>query len=572
MLKVLGHRAHAKQLELAWHIDKQVPKYLCGDASRLRQVLVNLIGNAIKFTSQGEIVIDISCRARNREQITLLFCVRDTGIGISPDKHSHVFQAFEQADTSTTRQFGGTGLGLAISARIIEAMNGEIWLDSNVGEGSQFYFTVDLEMGKPPAQSGAADAPDLTDLPIVVVDDNATNRRILKETLEQWGMVVTVAASGSQALAALENHLQQGSEPPILLSDVHMPEMDGFMLAETIRADEGLKSTPIILLTSGGQSGDGIRCEQLGIHAHLLKPAKHSELLSAIAGASGKRPNRIASDESDAEPLELPALKVLLVEDGKANQILAKGMLKKWGHEVAIVENGQQAIQSLRNDSFDVVLMDVQMPIMDGIEATRRIRELEVLTNSHIPIVAMTAHAMKGDRDRCLQAGMDTYVAKPFRKRELYMALKQFFGGEWVRGRSTQLSREEVKTRVVDWHRAIDNAAGDAELIREVAVTACSELPDLIGSLNDAQGRNDYRSAQRAAHTIKSTAKILASTRTVEAATDAEQAAQLHDASRLAAATSTLAQLVSMLLAELRATSGLHPRLLTRKCPDPANA
>ncbi len=551
-LKILGHRAHAKQLELAWHIDKDVPRYLRGDAARLRQVFVNLVGNAIKFTEQGEIVVDIRRQASDDSEVKLHCTVVDTGLGIPPAKQKQIFAAFEQADKSTTRQFGGTGLGLAISARIIEAMNGEIWVESDVGKGSRFHFTINVVPGNVPAEAVDLQDADLADLPIVVVDDNETNRRILTEMLANWGMDVMTAASATQAIELLENCLSPGKRP-ILLSDVHMPDMDGFMLAQELRASQRLKDTPIILLTSGAGPEDARRCEQLGIKIHLMKPAKQSELLAAISRAAGRTVAAKEVPSTRVDQFALPSLKVLLVEDGKANQILAKGVLKKWGHRVEVAENGAEAIELWRQQTFDLILMDVQMPVMDGIEATRRIRVLEVETDSHIPIVAMTAHAMKGDRDRCLQAGMDNYVAKPFRRHELYAVLHQLFASTGQRGEEAKHASSESSSSLIDWQQALDMVAGDAEVLDEVVTASSQELPELIDTLELSISQGDFSTAQRAAHTIKSSSRILGAQQVVDFSAEAEEAAIAEDSQRVEAAAKRLRGLITRIVAEIDA-------------------
>ena len=423
-LKSLGLRAHAKQLELAWHVGSDVPRWLCGDSVRLRQMLVNLVGNAIKFTAEGEVTVDVQVEKDHDAQIKLHFIVRDTGPGISADKLEQIFSAFEQADTSTTRQFGGTGLGLAITSRIAEAMGGRVWVESIPGKGSAFHFTASFGAGR--EQHRDVELPDLKELSVLVVDDNQTNRRILSEMIRSWGMSVEAVEGGAAALAVLQQTVADQLSLPLVISDVNMPEMDGFMLAERLRSMPTLREAVIIMLTSGGRPENLERCHDLSIAAHLMKPVKQSELLDAIMRAVGRsREERAGADaaRSFVEPVSLPPRRILLAEDGKANQKLAVGLLTKWGHEVAVANNGQEAIEMWRNGTFDVILMDIQMPVLDGFEATRRIRDLEKQTGRRIPILAMTARAMKGDRERCLAAGMDDYVSKPVRKAELSRAL-----------------------------------------------------------------------------------------------------------------------------------------------------
>ena len=422
-LKPLGLRAHAKNLELAWYVHSAVPDWVRGDPARLRQMLVNLVGNGIKFTHEGEIVVNVQLEEERDSQVTLRFSVKDTGVGIPEEKHQAIFSAFEQADMSTTREFGGTGLGLAITRRLAEAMGGRAWVESTPGQGSTFHFTA--KFGRCSRATASDELPDLSGLPVLVVDDNETNRRILKKMLESWGMSVRAAAGAGQAIAGLQQMLEQDHALPLLISDVNMPEMDGFQLVERLRSMESLRDTVIIMLTSGGRQGDIARCKELGVTAHLMKPVKQSELLNAILVALGPRTQaqRIEQEATTVGEVSLPSLKILLVEDGIANQKLAVGLLKKWGHQVAIANNGEEAIRQWETEPFDAILMDVQMPLMDGLEATRRIRELEHDAGRRIPIVAMTARAMKGDRERCLAAGMDDYISKPVRKADLYRAL-----------------------------------------------------------------------------------------------------------------------------------------------------
>jgi two-component system, sensor histidine kinase and response regulator len=421
-LRSLGLRAHTKGLELLGHVHSDVPFWLNGDPVRLRQVLVNLIGNAIKFTAAGEIFVDVEVAAAHDDRVTLHYRVRDTGMGIPEEKRQQIFRAFEQVDSSTTREYGGTGLGLAISSRIVEAMGGRVWLDSQPGTGSTFHFDVTLLRGTRPH---ARYQPDLQDLKVLIVDDNATNRRILQDMLEGWGVAVDAVGSAAEALESLEQAAGEQAPLPLVISDVNMPRMDGFMLARRLREHERLQNITIILLTSGGRAGDLKRCEELRIACHLMKPVKSSELLEAISEAAGETlPSVAGKQKVEAESRDTtPPLRILLAEDGKANRIVAIGLLRKWGHTVEVALNGEEAITRWQQEPFDVILMDVQMPVLDGLEATRRIRELEGGTGRHIPIIAMTARAMKGDRERCLSSGMDDYVSKPVRRSDLQRAL-----------------------------------------------------------------------------------------------------------------------------------------------------
>ena len=423
-IKPLAFRAHSKDLELACRVQPDVPERLVGDVGRLRQVVVNLVGNAIKFTDSGEVVLEVELQSQTEDEVLLHFTVVDTGVGVPEDKQAVIFDAFEQADTSATRQFGGTGLGLAISSRLVNLMGGRMWLESEVGRGSRFHFTACCRMSR-----GAAPEVSLARVSgtrVMVVDDNATNRRIMEEILRNWGMEPESAASAQEALPLLRRAQRAGKACSLVLIDANMPEIDGFDLAEELKADGDLGSTVIMMLTSGDRPGDVARCEQLGVAAYLLKPVKQSELFDAIVMALGITS---AEDETPETVVAQPsgqtaAFRVLLAEDSLVNQKLATGILEKRGHTVAIANHGREALAALAAQAFDVVLMDVQMPEMDGFETTAAIRAEEEETGTHLPIIAMTAHAMKGDREQCLAAGMDAYVAKPIRAKELLEAIR----------------------------------------------------------------------------------------------------------------------------------------------------
>jgi PAS domain S-box-containing protein len=423
-LKSLAFRAHRKGLELAAEIHPDVPERLLGDAGRLRQVLVNLVGNSIKFTEAGEVIVEVTCPSRTEEAAELCISVRDTGIGIPPEKLAAIFEAFEQVDTSTTRKYGGTGLGLAICSRLVTLMAGRIWVDSRVGQGSTFSFTArfGLAHGEPLPKPAVA----VQGTRVLVVDDNATNRRILDEILRSWDMQPLRVAGAREALQVLRDAFRAGQPIPLVLTDANMPEIDGFMLAEQIKQDRELGSTVIMMLSSADRPGEIAHCEQMGLAAYLVKPIKQSELFDAVVMVLGVN----AVDEkpppasTERPPLaSLPPLRVLLVEDSPINQRLAVALLQKHGHHVTVANDGLEAVATLESQAFDLVLMDVQMPEMDGYEATAKIRQRERQTGRHIPIVAMTAHAMKGDRESCLAAGMDGYVAKPIRAQQVFEAI-----------------------------------------------------------------------------------------------------------------------------------------------------
>jgi PAS domain S-box-containing protein len=427
-IKSLALRAHEKGLELAYDVHSEVPDAVIGDPGRIRQVVINLVGNAIKFTKQGEVELNVKVEEQAEETLRLHFSVHDTGIGIPVEKQQGIFEAFSQADSSTTRQFGGTGLGLTICSRLIEKMGGRIWVESEPGQGSTFHFTVRLERQKTPIRKIVPmHLEGLHGLRVLVVDDNGTNRRILAGTLKKWAMAPTAVDGGQAALDTLEKAKAAGETFPLILLDAQMPEMDGFALAERIKQKPELAGATIMMLTSAGYAGDAARCREMGIAVYLVKPVRQVELLEAIRLALGaKFKHRPASALITRHTLGETRrhLQILLAEDNAVNQALAVRLLQKRGHHVVVAANGRQALAALDNQQFDVVLMDVQMPEMDGFQATAAIREKEIHAGAHIFIIALTAHAMKGDQERCLAAGMDAYIAKPIQASELFAAIE----------------------------------------------------------------------------------------------------------------------------------------------------
>jgi CheY-like chemotaxis protein len=397
------------------------------DPARLSQIIINLVGNAIKFTDEGEVVLDVGCDRQTDEESVLRFAVSDTGIGIPADKLDSIFDAFTQTDASTTRKYGGTGLGLAIASRLSTRMGGRMWVESTAGSGSTFYFEAPFRLAKErPPHVAAADGVNLRGKRLLIVDDNATNRLILEEMVRNWGMDPVLASNARDALDVLRQTGQQGRRCDLLVSDVNMPEMDGITLAEQIRKEPGLSTIPIILLTSGARPHDLERAAALNVARYLVKPVEQSKLFDAIAKCLGTIAAFGETDQTGEQKLKgkLPPLQILLVEDSLVNQRLATALLEKQGHTVEIAANGGEAVAACTTRVFDVVLMDVEMPIMDGFEATRQIREREIASQKHLPIVAMTAHARKGDRERCLEAGMDDYISKPIRAQQLLDTLE----------------------------------------------------------------------------------------------------------------------------------------------------
>jgi two-component system sensor histidine kinase/response regulator len=492
-------------LEIAYEIAPEVPETLVDDPGRLRQILTNLVGNAIKFTEQGEIIARVQLEAAGSEKLTLHFSIADTGIGIPPEKHALVFKAFAQADGSTTRNYGGTGLGLAICSQLLALMNGRIWLESEVGKGSIFDFTAEFGMaGKARTPEVAACPADLRNLSVLIVDDNAANRRILETTTRSWGMRPTAVESGNAALEAIQQAEGKESVFRLAIVDGRMPGMDGFELAERIRQIPGLSNTIIMMLTSAGQRGEAELCRKLGIAAYLLKPIRNSELQAAVLLVLGRGegiPNHDLVTRHNTRQ-QLRRLRILLAEDNPINQTVAVKMLEKIGHQATVARDGREAMAALDAASYDLVFMDVQMPEIDGLTATRKIREREEGTGSHIPIIAMTAHAMKGDRERCLQAGMDDFLNKPVSSVEIEEVIARVLGIEQP---STPPPEPQVQEKRAGWDRAtaLARVEGDEALLWELVQVFLEEVPEQLNSMQQGLAAADFEVIERTAHTLK---------------------------------------------------------------------
>ncbi|MGA2184297.1 MAG: response regulator [Bryobacteraceae bacterium] len=426
--RALALRAAEKILELTCEIRPDVPAVVTGDPTRLRQIVINLLGNAIKFTNAGEVALKVEVDSIADDRATLLFTVRDTGVGIACEKQKLIFNAFAQADASTTRMFGGTGLGLSIASRLVEMMGGRIWVESAPGEGSEFYFTAQLGVVPMTGQLGSGEQVNVSDAHVLIVDDSATSRRLLSDVLSKWGLRPDTAASADEALDILRRQWQAGSAVSLVLSDVVMPGADGFALAESIQRDAELSSTPIILLGSVGRRDDAVRCREFGTAGYLTKPIRQSELHAAVIAALRGSACQSCKDvlvTHDSLRASRRRLRVLVAEDNPVNQQLVCRILEKLGHTTVLAVDGHRAVAAVSEQTFDLVLMDVQMPEMDGFEATAAIRRLERDTGEHRTIIAMTAHAMKGDQERCLAAGMDGYLSKPLQLRVLREVLER---------------------------------------------------------------------------------------------------------------------------------------------------
>ncbi|MGO8879254.1 MAG: response regulator [Desulfomonilaceae bacterium] len=428
-MRALALQAEEKGLELLFQVAEDVPDNLYGDPARIRQIIVNLVGNAIKFTESGEIVAGAELWNTEGNRVTIHFCISDTGIGISQEKIQKIFQPFDQADTSTTRRYGGTGLGLSISSRLVEIMDGQIWVDSKLGQGSKFHFTIQLDVSRAEIQ-GKHPAPieALEGVRVLIVDDNLTNRKILDGQLSNWGMSAALAQSGVDTIAIMKTFASKQTPFAVALIDCMMPEMDGFQLASIIKNSPELNKTKLVMLSSAAQVGDAEERKRFGLEAWLVKPVKQSELLTCLLTILGDTydPKSAALQEDQKEiasSVHHKKAKILLAEDNVINRTFAIRLLEKAGHTVVCVENGQEVLDLMETEKFDLILMDVSMPEMDGYEATRRIRSAEKETSRHIPIIAMTAHALMEDRGRCLEAGMDDYISKPVNTKELFQKI-----------------------------------------------------------------------------------------------------------------------------------------------------
>jgi PAS domain S-box-containing protein len=531
-MRVLGLRAHRKGLELASDVRREVPDLVVGDPTRLRQVLVNLVGNAIKFTEHGEVVVRVARQEQSDGGVVLHFAVADTGIGIPRGKQEAIFESFVQADSSTTRKYGGTGLGLTISAQLISMMGGRIWVESEPGLGSTFHFTAGFAR---PAGGYAAPSPasaqELRGLRVLVVDDSATNRRIMLEMLEQWGMKPAAAVGVTEALSALHGARHAGAPFALVLTDANMPERDGFELAAEIRAHSDLDAATVMMITSGGRAGDAARCRELGLAGYLLKPVKQSDLLDAILTALAAAPRgsamgaklagaaRASAARRGTRPAPR-ALRVLIAEDHPVNQELATRILEKRGHTCRVAQNGAEALAMLGQEKFDAVLMDVQMPVMNGLEAAEEIRVREKSAGGHVPIIAMTAHAMAGDRERCLAAGMDGYLAKPIDSQQMIAVLEGSVDGSG--GAAAEAAPRPAvapnATPTLDHAELRERTGGNAALMQRLARIFLQDAPGKLREIERSIARKDADALFRAAHALRGSAATLAARATAELA------------------------------------------------------
>ena len=534
-LKTLAVRAQKKGLELACRIDPDVPEIVMGDGGRLRQVIVNLVGNAIKFTGRGDVTVAVERESpASPDVVRLHFTVTDTGVGIPAERQQAIFDSFEQADSATTRKYGGTGLGLTISSRLVDMMDGRIWVESQVGRGSTFHFTA--RFGVSAAGEPAAIAPSLlAGLPVLVVDDSAAHRHILEQTLIGLEMRPTLADGGLAALDAVRRGRTARTPFALALVDAHMPEMDGFTLIEATRGDTPLAGAIIMMLDVVDPASHAARCRTLGVATHLTKPIKQSDLIAAITATLG-RPAPADDGPARAVAASPPAsrrLRILLTEDNAINQTLSVRLLEKRGHTVVAADNGKEALAALGKGTFDLVLMDVHMAEMDGFEATAAIRDTEQATGAHIPIVAMTADAMTGDRERCIKAGMDAYVSKPIQPARLFAAIESVVPAVAATApvAATAALAGAAAVPVIDTAMLVEQFDGDTELLQDIVRLFHDRCPAMLSNIRSAIGRRDGKALELAAHTMRGSVSMLAASAASDAARQLETIGRRGDLS-----------------------------------------
>jgi two-component system sensor histidine kinase/response regulator len=550
LLKTLSLEAERKGLELICDLNSAVPDTIVGDPVRVRQVLTNLLTNAIKFTERGHVLLEIREDARGDGCTLLHFMVSDTGIGIPPEKHATIFEAFSQADGSTTRRFGGTGLGLTISSTLVKMMAGQIWVESEQGVGSTFHFTSSFDTCdtlSPP--DPAIQQLSLAQVTVLIVDDNAVNRRILHEQVSRWHMTPTSVEDGAAALDALAAAARDGKPFLLVLLDANMPGQDGFSVAEQIASRPELAGATIMMLTSSGHYGDAARCRELRISAYLTKPVNAADLLDAVCSAlhpttaAAATAEAVASTPAAPAPAARPAAppvrraKVLLAEDNVVNQRVALELLTRRGHTVTVTNNGREALAALERDTFDLVLMDLQMPEMGGLEATAAIRSRELQTGAHLRIVAMTAHAMADDRERCFAAGMDGYLSKPIDKRMLFAVVEQaavftsvargfspaFAGLKAGATTESDLPATALAPSALDRAAVMERLGGDADLFADVIGLFLEDCPPRVAAIKAAIDGRDAEALRAAAHVLKGVAANLSAAGLFEAAQTLER-------------------------------------------------
>ncbi len=541
---IVATKGDEKGLEFILIIDHEVPALLRGDPGRIRQILINLVGNAVKFTETGEVSIRASLENEDEDHASIRFAVTDTGIGIPPERIDLIFESFSQADSSTTRQFGGTGLGLTISKQLSEAMGGRIGVESEEGKGSTFWFTAVFEKQAEPADETVALPGDIKGKRILIVDDNATNRHVLREQLKSWGCRYAEAPGGPEAMEFLRYAVDNKDPFNMAILDMQMPAMDGETLGQKIKEDPDLKATILVLMTSMGRRGDAKRLEKLGFSAYLTKPIKQSQLHDCLATVTGsqkrpvkERPPAIVTRHSITED-HRRKVRILLADDNIVNQKVAVAMLRKFGYNTDVVANGKEALIAVRRDPYDIVLMDCQMPEMDGYEATKQIRNSKSqVPNPKIPIIAMTAHAMQGAREECLESGMDDFISKPVNPQELLDMIEKWAVKPGATKEDKMLDKPESvddKKNVFDKADLFNRLMGDEDLAKEVIELFLDDLPPKLIAIKEAFIKSDAPQLRRLAHTVKGAAANIGAGAFRDFASLMEQAGEAEDLDKAA--------------------------------------
>ena len=569
-MKLFGLRTHQKGLELAYRVKPVVPDLVVGDVGRLRQVLVNLTGNALKFTDKGEIFLTVDVQERTEDSISLHFAVEDTGVGITAEKQQEVFEAFTQADGSMTRKYGGTGLGLTISRRLVEMMGGRLWVESEVGRGSVFHFVVRLGVASATERNAAKATQQVVSfdgLRVLIVDDHSTNRLIFEEMVRNWRMQPTVVEHGEEALVALKKASSEGQPFSLVLLDAHMPDIDGFEVADRIRNELAMTGVALMMLTSDDCVDSIERCHELNLAAHLVKPIKQSELLDSIINVL-HRPSQVQITGKNEQPRNKAesakrsssrSLRVLLAEDNVVNQELMLRVLQNESHQVCVASNGREAVELSQTEQIDVVLMDVQMPEMDGYEATKAIREREKTTGDRLPIIALTAHAMKGDREKCLDAGMDAYVSKPIQVHELARVMDDVVARTCQAPSTTPVASVVAKEEdaanervpILEVDDLLHRVGNDLELLSTVVNLFRDDYPRHLEELRAALDADDFQRLKKAAHSLKGSSANIGGARAARAALAVETLARNEGLDQIDKPIDELAQEVDQLVAAL---------------------
>jgi signal transduction histidine kinase/PleD family two-component response regulator len=552
---LVASKAHEKGLEYVAMIHPEVPSLLCGDPGRLRQILINLVVNATKFTEKGEVVVKVTLEDENTAHATIRFSVIDTGIGVPKDRTDRLFQSFSQVDSSTTRKYGGTGLGLAISKQLAEMMGGQIGVVSEEGKGSEFWFTVVLEKRPEDKEKKIVVTEDIKGKRILIVDDNATNRYVLREQLKSWECLYGEASSGVQALEALRRAVESKDSYEIAILDMQMPEMDGELLGQKIKRDPGLNSTILVMMTSFGQRGDAKRLEEIGFAGYLTKPVKQTQLYDCLATVSGMQKQvtkdwsvEIVTRHSLSED-QKQRVRILLAEDNVTNQKVVENILGNLGYSADVVVNGKEAVKALEMIPYDIVLMDCQMPEMDGYEATGKIRSPgSKVINHQVPVIAMTANAMKGDREKCLKVGMDDYLAKPVKPQELSDMLEK-----WTVKQDASIQEEvtvsdiEQVQDIFDKAGLLDRFMGNEKLANEILGVFLEDVPRKFADLKEALDNGDASSVQFQAHTLKGASANVGAVALQEMACQIEVAGEVGDMAKASSIVSKLDEQLEIL-------------------------